>query len=137
MPITKVQEKLKYFSILFLHIIFNTKKKCLVTILKAINCKTTNLECLVPQDMREGRLSWNVLTFQAFSLRRITTALFVYSGVVSRHEDWFSSNFDGLSQKNKYIYQKTKCFGKLDIYQRLDLAKRCIKKCYLKFCINC
>ena len=33
--------------------------------------------------------------------------------------------------------KKTKCFGKLDIYQRLDLVKKRLKKCYFKFCINC
>ena len=42
------------------------------------------------------------------------------------YEEWFSSNFDGLSQK-KYIYQKTKCVGKLGIYQRLSLAKSAFK----------
>ena len=44
---------------------------------------------------------------------------------------WFSFILDDLSQKNEYIYQKTKCFGKLGIYQRVDLAKERIKKCYI------
>ena len=51
MPIAKVQEKFTFFSILFLHSIFNIEKKCVLTILKAINRKTINFECLVPQDI--------------------------------------------------------------------------------------
>ena len=38
-------------------------------------------------------LSWNVLTFGAFSLRRITTALFVYSVVVLRQNKSMKIDF--------------------------------------------
>ena len=55
MPIAKIQEKFRFFSVLFLHSIFNIEKNCVLTIFKAINYKTINSECLVPQDMREGR----------------------------------------------------------------------------------
>ena len=84
MPIAKVQEKFKIFSIFFLRSIFSIEKKCVLTILKAINRKMVNSEYLVPQDMREGRVSWQ-LTFMKCahvleqSLRQITTTLFVYS----------------------------------------------------------
>ena len=57
MPIAKVQEKFRFFSVLFLHSTFNIGKKCVLTILRAINRKTINSECLVPQDMREDRVS--------------------------------------------------------------------------------
>ena len=57
MPIAKVQVKFTFFSILFLHSILNIEKKCVLPILKAINRETIKSECLVPQDMREGRVS--------------------------------------------------------------------------------
>ena len=38
-------------------------------------------------------LSGNVLTFRALSLRRITTVLFVYQGVVSRHKKFLRIDF--------------------------------------------
>ena len=56
MPIAKVQEKFRVFQI-FLHSIFNIGNRCVLTILKTIDRKTINSECLVPQDMREGRVS--------------------------------------------------------------------------------
>ena len=40
MPIEKVQEKFRFFSILFLLSIFNIEKKCVLTILKVIDHKT-------------------------------------------------------------------------------------------------
>ena len=62
MPISKVQDKFRFLSILFLHSTFNIEKNCVSTILKTIHCKTINSECLVPQDIREGRVSQQ-LTF--------------------------------------------------------------------------
>ena len=47
MPIVKVKEKFNFFLIFFLHSIFNIKKKCVSTILKAIKRITMNSECLV------------------------------------------------------------------------------------------
>ena len=40
MPIAKVQEKFRFFSVLFLHSIFNIEKKGVLTILKAQDGQT-------------------------------------------------------------------------------------------------
>ena len=56
MPIAKVQEKFRFSSILLSHSTFNIEKKCVLIILKAINRETIDSECLVPQDIRDGRV---------------------------------------------------------------------------------
>ena len=58
MPIATVKEKFGFFSLIFfLHSIFNIEKKCVLTILKAINHKTINSKRLVLQNMEESRVS--------------------------------------------------------------------------------
>ena len=37
MPIAKVEEKFRFFSIIFLHSIFNIEKKCVSTVFKVID----------------------------------------------------------------------------------------------------
>ena len=94
MPVVKVKEKFRFFSILFLYCIFNTERKCVLTVFKAVNPKTINYECLAPQDMREGRVLSVTYFHKMCRLSSIVTevnhnsavgALFVYSGLVSRH----------------------------------------------------
>ena len=57
MPIAKVQEKFRFFFNSLFTQYFNIEKKCVLTILKAVNRKAINSECLVPQDMRYRRVS--------------------------------------------------------------------------------
>ena len=68
-------------------------------------------------------------------------ALFVYSGAVSRYNKSMKIDFSltlmVYHRKISTCIKKTKCFGKLGIYQRFDLVKKCFKKCYFTFCINC
>ena len=55
MSIAKVQIEFSFFQFSF-YAVFSILKINVLTILKAINYKTINSECLVPQDMREGRV---------------------------------------------------------------------------------
>ena len=78
-PIAKVKEKFSCFCfllILFLHSIFNIEKKCVLTILKAINYKTFNAESLVPRDMREGRVSYLSVNSKRYPTRGHLTKIF-------------------------------------------------------------
>ena len=56
-PLQKLKNMFRVFSIFLLHSIFDIEKKCVLTILNAINRKIINCECLVPQDLRECRVS--------------------------------------------------------------------------------
>ena len=73
MPIAKVKEKFRFCFFLFLHSIFSIEKKCVLTILKAINHKTINSKHLVAQDMREGRVSWQITFMKCSHILSIVT----------------------------------------------------------------
>ena len=72
----------------------------------------------------EGVEPLNKIPIQKVKEKSITTALFVYSWVVSRHSKSMKIDFPVTlmvyHRKISNIYLKTKCLGKLSIYQRLD-----------------
>ena len=45
----------------------------MLTILKAINREMINSECLVPQDLREGRVSWQLTFIKCAHVSSIVT----------------------------------------------------------------
>ena len=52
---------------------FHIEKKCVLTILKAINRKMINSQCLVPQDMRKGRVSKQLTVMKCTRISSIVT----------------------------------------------------------------
>ena len=71
----------------------------MLTILKAIDRKSIippniwSLKTCTKEGFLSNLLSWNVLMFRALSLKRITRVLFVYSGVVARHNKSMKIDF--------------------------------------------
>ena len=88
MPTAKPTGKFRFFFSIFLSrsINFYVEKKCAFTILTSINHKKikTQMFGLSKHAINVGFMQCAQL-FQALSLRRITVALFVYQGVVSKH----------------------------------------------------
>ena len=77
-----------------------------------------------------------MLTFPALSLMRITTALFVYSEVVSRQNKSMKIDFLLILMfyhRKISAFIKNKMLCKLGIYQRLHLAKKSIKNVISNF----
>ena len=120
------------FPIFLLHSIFNIEKKCVLTVLKAVDRKTIKTECLVSQDMRECRAYQQIAFMKRAHVSSIVieanhNVLFVYQAVVSRHNKLLKIDFPlTLMVYHRTIsafIKKTKCEGLWGIYQRLDLAK--------------
>ena len=142
MAIAKVKEKSRFFFQFSFHTAFSTLRRNV----SWLSSKQLTLERSTPNiwslktcgkvGFLSDLLSWNLLTFRALSLRRITTALFVSSGVVSRHNKSIKIDFPPslmiYHRKISAFIKKTKCDGKLGIYQRLDIAKKHIQKYHFK-----
>ena len=85
----------------------------MLTILKAINRKTINSECLAHQDMQEGRVSWQFTSMKCAHVSSIVTEV-NHNGAVCLFKSSFETKqiFDGLSHqtlvhlsKNKMLWQ--------------------------------
>ena len=72
-----------------------------------------------------------MLTFRALSLRQITYALFVYSGVVWRHNKSMKIDFPAIlmvhHRKVSTFFEKQNALANWASIKNFDLAKKCIQ----------
>ena len=144
MPIAKVQEKFRFFHLSF-YIIISMMKRNVCW----LSSKQLTVEWLTPNvwslktcekvGFLSNSLSWNVLTFRALSLRQITAALFVYSGVVSRHNKSMKIDFPLtlMVYHRKLVHlSKNKMLWQIGHISKTRSQSARTEKCYFKFCLN-
>ena len=148
MPIAKPTRKFQFFFTFLFNTYYSVLKRnaCLLfwkqLTLKRSRPSVWSLKTCDNVGFISNLLSWNVFTFRALSLRQITMVLFVYQGLVSRHNKFSKIDFlltvmVCLDRQISTFIKNKKCDGLWGIYQRPKLAKEYIPKYHFQLSINC